>query len=247
MIVAGKLRLSSIPVMPALAAFAGLGGTVLLSPALEGQRMRREATAAVVSGALVLLAAAFFMAAPSNPLFGGKDSPMGATAALVAIGIVAAGSALIAARVGVTRFRGRAAAVFLTALLAGGGFEAARQIRHDLLTHRTGARETAEQIAPDMAAISPKALAFRAPEPAALEFTLFRTGLSWSGVPSGDALAAEAASGLRCWSYREAAPSGPLDPPADVRSWLAANAREVTADVDARAGRKTGLKVFVPR
>lgn len=210
--------------------------------------MRREATAAIVSGALVLLAAIFFMAAPSDPLFGGKDSPMGATAALVAIGAVAAGCALIAARVGTHRFHGRAAAVFLSALLAAGGIESARQIRHDLLTHRTGARETAQQIAPDMAAVAPKALAFRSPEPEALAFILFRTGRSWGDIPSAEALAEESArENIRCWSYRESAPAGPLAPPADVRSWLAANAREVTGDVDARAGRRTGLRVFVPR
>jgi 4-amino-4-deoxy-L-arabinose transferase-like glycosyltransferase len=254
---AGKLKLSSIPVMPALAAFAGLGGTVLLSPALEGRRMRREAAAAIVSGALVLVAAVFLMAAPTDPLFGGKDSPMGATAALAAIAVAAAGSALIAARVGSkfilarvssARFLGRAATLFLTALLTGGGIEAARQIRHDLLTHRTGARETAQQIAPDVAPLSPAALAFRSPEPEALEFILFRTGRSWNGVPTGEALAEEAQrQNVRCWSFRAPAPPGPWAPPADVREWLVRNAREITADVDARAGRTTGLRVFVPR
>jgi 4-amino-4-deoxy-L-arabinose transferase-like glycosyltransferase len=242
--VAGKLRLSSIPVMPALAAFAGLGGTVLLSPALEGRRMRREAAAAVVSGVFVLGAAVFLMAARTDPLFGGKDSPMSATAALAAIGVTAVASALVAARVS----HGRTAAVFLTALLAGGGIEAARQIRHDLLTHRTGARETAEQIAPEVASLAPTTLAFRSPEPEALEFLLFRTGRSWDGVSSADMLAGEAQSGtMRCWSFREAASPGPLAPPASVREWLSTNAREVTADVDARAGRTTGVRVFVPR
>ena len=46
----------------------------------------------------------------------------------------------------------------------------------------------------------------------------------------------------RCWAYR---PDGDV-PPLEVRSWLKAHTREITADVNARAGRVTGLAVFVP-
>jgi hypothetical protein len=47
---------------------------------------------------------------------------------------------------------------------------------------------------------------------------------------------------VRCWAYR----SEENVPPADVRSWLKAHTREITAEVNARAGRVTGLVVFVP-
>jgi 4-amino-4-deoxy-L-arabinose transferase-like glycosyltransferase len=177
--VAGRYRLSSIPVMPALAAFTGLGGTWLMLAARD------------------------------------RTSPLA----------------------------GRIAKGILTALLAWGGIEAARQIRHDLLTHRTGARELADQIAPALAPVPPETPAFRSDEPEGLEFRLFRTGLSWESVGSISAIEEEAHAGLiRCWAYRE---SGSV-PSADVRDWLTAHTREITADVNARADRVTGLRVFVP-
>jgi len=177
--VAGRYRLSSIPVMPALAAFTGLGGTWLMLAA------RR------------------------------RTSPVA----------------------------GQLARGVLVALLAWGGIEAARQIRHDLLTHRTGARELADQIAPALAPLPPALPSFRATEPEGLEFRLFRTGLSWEGMTSAAAIEDELRAGrVRCWAYR---PDKDV-PPLEVRSWLAAHAHEVTADVNARAGRVTGLRVFVP-
>jgi 4-amino-4-deoxy-L-arabinose transferase-like glycosyltransferase len=177
--VAGKYRLSSIPVMPALAAFTGLGGTWLMLAARD------------------------------------RTSP----------------------------HAGRVATGVLVVLLGWGGIEAARQIRHDLLTHRTGARELADQIAPALAPVPPATPAFRSDEPEGLEFRLFRTGLSWEGVGSAAALEEEARAGnMRCWAYRVDANV----PPAGVQGWLAAHAREITADVNARAGRVTGLRVFVP-
>jgi hypothetical protein len=131
------------------------------------------------------------------------------------------------------------------ALLVLGGVEAARRIRHDLLTHRTGAREVAEQIAPAVAALSPRAVAFRAPEADAIAFRLFRTGLEWNGAETPASLEAEARGGLRCWAWREADAS-PQAPSAEAKAWLTGHARNVTADVNARAGRTTGLAVFVP-
>lgn len=180
--VAGKYRLSSIPMMPALAAFTGLGGTWLMLAARE------------------------------------RPSPV----------------------------PGRIAKGVVFALLAWGGIEAARQVRHDLLTHRTGARELADQLAPALAPVPPATPAFRSDEPEGLEFRLFRTGLSWEGANSVSAISSEAGEGragrIHCWAYRE---KGAV-PPADVRAWLTAHTREITADVDARADRTTGLRAFVP-
>ena len=183
--VAGRYRLSSIPMLPALAAFTGLGGTWLMFAARE------------------------------------RTSP----------------------------HPGRIVKGLLFVLLVWGGIEAARQIRHDLLTHRTGARELADQLAPTLASVAPETPAFRSDEPAGLEFRLFRTGLSWDGV-SAAAIADEAGERskagpggrIRCWAYRENAGM----PPAEVRAWLTANAKEITSDVNARAGRTTGLRAFVP-
>ena len=179
--VAGRYRLSSIPVLPAVAALTGLGATAIV----------------------------------------------------------------VSARARASRTTQRVAAGAMGALLVVGGIEAARRIRHDLLTHRTGAREVAQQIAPGVAALSPRTIAFRAPEADAIAFHLFRTGLEWNGAETPASLEAEARGGLRCWAWREADAS-PNAPSADAKTWIAGHARNVTADVNARAGRTTGLAVFVP-
>ena len=183
--IAGRYRLSSIPMLPAVAAFTGLGGTWLL----------------------------------------------------------------LAARERVSEIPGRAVKGVLFALLAWGGIESARQIRHDLLTHRTGARELADQLAPALAPVAAATPAFRSDEPEGLEFRLFRTGLSWEGVNAAASIAGEAGGGserrdgrILCWAYRESGAT----PPAEVRAWLALHTREITADVNARADRATGLRAFVP-
>lgn len=240
--VAGRLKLSSIPVMPALAALTGLGAAALLSPSSE--RKRFETTSALVSGILVAGAAVILMSAPDDPLFGGLRPT--AAAALVSIGVATAGAALLAAGLGRARLGGRLAPAFLVALLSASGLASLRMIRHELLAHRTGAGELADQIEPAVAGLAPQDVAFRSPEPEALAFRLFRTGRSWRGLPSAAAMEKEPPT-VRCWAFREDEPGGSASPPADIRAWLAANARDVTKEVDARFGGRTGLRVYVPR
>jgi 4-amino-4-deoxy-L-arabinose transferase-like glycosyltransferase len=179
--VAGRYRLSSIPVMPAVATLTGLGATAVVVSARARTSLATQRIAAGAMGALLVL----------------------------------------------------------------GGVEAARRIRHDLLTHRTGARELAAQIAPAVAPLRPRAVAFRAPEPEAVSFHVFRTGVPWDGTETPASLEAEAKDSLRSWAFREGVgpPAGPSD---EVRAWLETHARDVTDDVNARAGRKTGLLVYVP-
>ncbi len=180
-VVAGRYRLSSIPVLPAVATLTGLGATAVVVSARARTSLTTQRVAAGTMGALLVL----------------------------------------------------------------GGVEAARRIRHDLLTHQTGARELAEQIAPSVASLSPRAIAFRAPEPDAVAFHLFRTGLSWNGAETPASLEAEARGTVKCWAWRAA--EAPPDAPApDAKAWLLAHARDVSQDVNARAGRATGLAVFVP-
>jgi len=246
--VAGRLKLSSIPVMPVVAAFAGLAGTALLRCSPDPARRRREAAAAVAAGAVILAASALFVASPVDPLFGGRARPIDVTAALVAIAGVTSLAALLAFGALRRLLRGRLALVFLIGLLGAGGVESARAIRFALLTHRTGAREVAEQIAPLVAPAPPRALSFRSVEREALEFRLFRTGASWETLTTPRAFVLEeAAGGVKSWIFAGGAPAGPLAPPADVREALQESLRDVTGDVDARAGRTTGLRVFVRR
>jgi 4-amino-4-deoxy-L-arabinose transferase-like glycosyltransferase len=246
--VAGKLKLSSIPVMPVVAALAGLGGTALLRLPSDPARRRLEAAAAAGAGAVVLGASGLFVASPVEPLFGGRARPYDVTAALLSIAGVALLESLLAAGLLRRLLRGRFALVFLSGLLVAGGVESARAIRFALLTHRTGAREAAEEVAPLVASAPPQLLALRAVEREALEFHLFRTCGSWQTLTTPDALAAEEAAGVvKGWIYAAGAPAGPLAPPAAVREALAATLRDVTAEVNARAGRTTGLRVFVRR
>ena len=94
--VAGRMKLSSIPVLPVVAALAGLGGTALLRFPAEPGRRRREAIAAAAGGLVVLGASALFVASPVEPLFGGRERPIDVTAALAAIAGVGALSAFLA-------------------------------------------------------------------------------------------------------------------------------------------------------
>ncbi len=242
-VVAGKLKLSSIPVMPALAALAGLGGAALLVP--RPARVRMERLAAIFAGAFLLTVAAFLVSVPDDPLFGGRASPVSAGAALTAIAGTALGAALFLSGDPASKRRRQLATLFLSSLLVSGGLEAVRNVRLDLRLHRTGARELAEQIAPALAPLAPATFAFRSPEPEALAFRLFRTGRSWSGVATSELLVGEAPR-MKAWAYRAGEPIGPYAPTKEIRSWLEANAVDISSDVAARAGRPTGLIVFLP-
>ncbi len=246
--VAGRMKISSIPVLPVVAAFAGLGGTALLRlPSAPGLR-RREAAAVATSGLVVLAASALFVASPVEPLFGGRERPIDVTVALLAIAGVSALATILAWGGGRRLIGGRLPLLFLSGLLVAGGVESARAIGFALLGHRTFVREVAEQIAPLEAAAPPRAVSFRAGEREALEFALFRTGETWERMTTPEALAAERTAGtVRSWIYVASAPPGPLAPPAAVKRALAESFREITSDVAARAGRTTGLKVFVSR
>ncbi len=94
--------------------------------------------------------------------------------------------------------------------------------------------------------VGPRAVTFRAPETDALAFRLFRTGITWADRPTVERIAEEARLGTTVvWAYREKSTDAAAAPAPLVRSWLIVHTREVTAEVDARAGRPTGLRVFV--
>ncbi len=245
--VAGSLELSSTPVLPALSALAGLGGAALLTRPRTAIRARFEMAATIASGTLVLLLAALLVATSREPFFdGGARAPLTAAGAFVAIVLCTAGAAWLASGDAASRFGRRVGLVFLSALLVSEGLEAARTIRHDLLAHRTGARALADQVAPALLPLPPRAVTFRAPEPDALAFRLFRTGITWSDRPTVERIAEEARLGTTVvWAYREKSFDAAAAPAPLVRAWLIVNTREVTAEVDARAGRPTGLRVFV--
>ena len=247
--VAGSLELSSTPVIPALSALAGLGGAALLTRPRSLVRSRFELAATIASGLFVLLLAGLLVVTSSEPFFnGGSAEHFTAAGAFGAIVLCTAGAAWLASGDASRRFGRRVGPVFLSILLVSEGLEAARSIRHDLLVHRTGSRALAEQVAPALLPLPPRAVTFRAPEPDALAFRLFRTGITWADRPSVERIAEEARLGTTVvWAYREKSIDAAAAPAPLVRAWLIVNTREVTAEVDARAGRPTGLRVFVAR
>ena len=104
----------------------------------------------------------------------------------------------------------------------------------------------ADQVAPALLPLPPRAVTFRAPETDALAFRLFRTGITWADRPTPERIAEEARRGTTVvWAFREGATDAVAAPAPLVRAWLIVNTREVTDQVNARAGRKTGLRVFV--
>ncbi len=242
--VSGTLQLSSTLVMPAMAAFVGFGSAALLSPSESPGQRRAEIVAALSSGLLVLVAAAYLMAFPNDPLFGGRQAPLSSGAVLASIAATAAGAVFLLSRRSGSLLSGRLALAVLSVLLVAAGVESAGFIRRDLLTHRIGIRETADQIAPLVARRRPGDLSFVAPDPDALAFHLFRRGRTWVGIE--DPAQASADSPV-FWVTQGAGPIGLATPPRRVRDWLESATDEVSPQVEARAGRKLGFRVFVSR
>src|SRR5258706_8289741 len=192
--IAGRLKLSAIPVLPALAAFAGFGGAALLQPSPDAARRRREVMSVVVAGVLVLGSALVLMSAPDDPLFGGRRAPVSSGMAILSICLAALAAALFAAGLLRHRLGGRLGPAFLSILLVAGGLESLASIRHDLLTHRTFSRELAHQLAPAVSRLAPSHFAVRAPGPDPVALRLLRTGASWSGISRAVALESQARS-----------------------------------------------------
>ncbi|MCC6129420.1 MAG: glycosyltransferase family 39 protein [Acidobacteria bacterium] len=242
----GRFQLSAIPVMPAVAVLAGLGGAALMVPAETRGRRRFEGNFALLSGGAVLALAAYLMTRPNDPLFGGPGLPLKTSAVLGSIGAATA----ILGLLGFGFFRARVARrvifVYLSGLLVFAGFTSFYAVKQELLTHRTFAREIAEQIAPLILPLPPEQPGFRSPDPDAISFRLFRTGRSWLDPIDPDSMRREIRSSpVRIWAYQESMDPGPLAPSRAVRIVLDSLTIDVSEDVAARAKRPTDMKVMV--
>jgi 4-amino-4-deoxy-L-arabinose transferase-like glycosyltransferase len=232
-----KLRQYSFPLMPALAALAGIGAAPLLAgTATPGQRRR----AAVAT--LALLGLALVWQAGPVPLY-----PQATMAA--AVGVFLVGAALLLADGGAfSAWSGRlAVAAGLAVSLAG----SALTVQRECLGHRTGYREAAALVAPLLAAVPPTSACFLAPEVPSFQFYLFRTGKYWSSPyerhPASDLIAMAARDEFRAFVTVPADRTdlyGGATPP-EVVAWLEEHTREVTEAVRSAAGRPVPIRVFV--
>ncbi len=229
-----KLRQYSFPLMPTIAALAGIGAVPLWTGAATSRQRRGAAAATAV---LVLLVAAW-QAGP-EPLY-----PSPAMAGAVALFL--AGMVLLLAvggrfQVGAGRL---AVAASLAAVLAG----SAMTVKKECLGHRTGYREAAAALAPTLASVPPTTACFLSPEVPSFQFYLFRTGRYWSSPyePHSAAELIEVASRADFRGFvttdREDLYGGRT--PAEVVRWLEANTRELTEEVRRKAGRPLPIRVF---
>ncbi len=244
--VAGRVQLSSIPVMPALAAFSGFGAAILVGPARQQERRAVEVRTALASGGFVLVLAIGLMALARAPLFDESlRVPIATGTAMALIVLMTLLGAFFAAGLGARALAGHLPVVVLGILLSSGGAEAIRTLARDLARHQSGAREAADQVAPLLAPERPEVPSFRAPDPMPIAFRLFRAGLPWTGRETIQDVEREALAGsVRCWIVRGRSTGSEL-PSAEVLSWLESSTREVTGEVAARAGHPIRLRVFV--
>ena len=142
----------------------------------------------------------------------------------------------------------RAAAVALCALAVGGGLARQSQ-RLPVRYHDPGIREVAEQLRPFLTAASPARACFVAPEAPAFAYALFRTGLYWAtpGRPWTEErrIAVVGDTALRAFVIDPSGGSYGGWPDTATVAWLERSTREITAEVEARAGRPLALRVFV--
>jgi len=230
-----KLRQYSFPLMPAIAALAGIGAVPLWTGAATA-RQRRFAACAT---ALLLVLVAVWQASP-EPLY--PSSTMAGAVLLFLAGM----AVLLAAGGSLQAVSGRlAVAAGLAVALAG----SALTVKKECLGHRTGYREAAEALAPSLASIPATRVCFLAPEVPSFQFYLFRTGRYWSS-PYEPHSAAELIALASRPDFRGFVTTDREDlyggrTPAEVVRWLEAHTRELTGDVRRRVGRPVPIRVFV--
>jgi 4-amino-4-deoxy-L-arabinose transferase-like glycosyltransferase len=230
-----KLRQYSFPLMPAIAALAGIGAAPLWSDAATLLQRRRAA-----GGVAALLVLTLFWQTGPVPLYP-------STAMIGAVAVFLAGAAFLLAGGG--PFQAGAGRLVVAASLSVALAGSALTVKRECLGHRTGYREAAAAISATLGPVLPTSACFLAPEVPAFQFYLFRTGRYWSSPyePHSDAeLIAMASQGdFRAFVTTDRPDLyGGLTPPAVVE-WLASHTREVTDVVRRGVGGPLPIRVFV--
>lgn len=229
-----KLRQYSFPLLPAVAALAGIGAAGLLT----GRERLRPGFAALL--ALIPCAGVLLWQRGATPLF--PTAPLAAAAALFL-----AGSAFA---LGLARIRNGVLALALVAAVAFAAVAgSALTVQRECLSHRTGYREAARAAAPLLAGRQPRDTVFLAPEVPALQYYLFRTGRYWTtpyeprDTAQLLAMVADPRVVVFVTTTRGDLYGGPTPQP--VIDWLAAHTLERTAEIVAAAGRPLPIRLFV--
>ena len=230
-----KLRQYSFPLMPAIAALAGIGAVPLWTGAAT--LLQRRRAAAAVGGLLVLVILWQTGPVPLYP----------STAMAGAVAVFLAGAAFLLAGGGpFTTGAGRLAiAASLAVALAG----SALTVKRECLGHRTGYREAAAAVSSALGEVPPTAACFLAPEVPAFQFYLFRTGRYWASPyephSAADLIAMASSPAFRAFVTTERPDLYGGQTPPEVVTWLEAHTREVTDGVRRAAGRSLPIRVFV--
>ncbi len=229
-----KLRQYSFPLLPSLAALAGIGVAVLLR---HRERLRPALAAALV---VLPLAGLALWQSGASPLF-----PSPAMAAGVALFLAASAASLA--------FAGSRWSLGTLALVGAAGVAAvagsAMTVQRECLGHRTGYREAARLVAPLLAGRDIREPAFLSPEVPALQYYLFRTGRYWSSAyePRNAAELLTRVADPRFVAFLTTT-RGDLyggATPQEVIDWLAAHTAERTAEIVAAAGQPLPIRLFV--
>lgn len=229
-----KLRQYSFPLLPAVAALAGIGAAGLLA----GRERLRPGLAALL--ALIPCAGVLFWQRGATPLF-----PTPAFAAAAALFLAGGAVALALAR----SRNGFLAPVLVAGAALAAVAGSALTVQRECLAHRTGYREAARAVAPLLAGREPRDMAFLAPEVPALQYYLFRTGRYWTTPyePRDTAKLLALVEDPRYAAFvtttRGDLYGGPT--PLPVIEWLVANTVERTAEIVAAAGRPLPIRLFV--
>jgi 4-amino-4-deoxy-L-arabinose transferase-like glycosyltransferase len=216
------------PVIPAWAALAAVGAASL---------WRGTPRVGVVTGLL------FLISLPPVATWGGLTPPP--LGAWVGIWVLFGAALLLGSR---TAGWYPKVAILLCALaVAGGAFRVAQRL--PLPYHDPGYKETAQALEPYLRDVPPSQVSYLAPEAPSFAYYLFRTGTYWgsAGTPWTETRFLEVQSDP---SYRAFI----IDPvtrheggwPGDETvAWLESSTREITDEIESRAGRKISVRVFV--
>jgi hypothetical protein len=228
-----KLPIYLYVVIPPWVGLASLGAAALASGA--------EPPGRVAWVGLALLAA---VGSPFAARAAGAEVPAWQAWAVAWIGFVLA---VLVSRRGVRVLGRRPAALVLLIAISGGLAREARRL--PLRYHDPGLRVVARAVAPWLADLPPGRVSVLSVDAPAMSYYLFRTARHWfleeGDTPARRLVRIASDDSLRVFVIdRDAGLYGGAPDPA-LLAWLESATREITGEIEAGAGRRLGVRVFV--